>query len=68
LWPETRAIRVVAECHSTPGTDAHWTRRFVFFHALEDAGCVDARLLGHLRNHDGRLRDCWVVAGLLGRA
>jgi hypothetical protein len=35
--------------------------------ALEDAGCADGRLLAHLRNHDGRLNDCWVVAGLLGK-
>jgi hypothetical protein len=35
--------------------------------ALEDAGCADPRLLGHLRNHDRHMRDCWVVAGLLGK-
>jgi hypothetical protein len=35
--------------------------------ALEEAGCADARLLAHLRSHDRRLRDCWVVNALLGK-
>jgi hypothetical protein len=35
--------------------------------ALEDAGCADVRLLGHLRNHDRRLRDCWIISGLLDK-
>jgi hypothetical protein len=35
--------------------------------ALEDVGCADGRVLAHLRTHDGRLHDCWIVASLLGK-
>lgn len=35
--------------------------------ALEEAGCIDAELLIHLRNHDQRLGVCWVLDQLLGR-
>ena len=35
--------------------------------ALEEAGCTDPRTLCHLRGHDHRLRDCWVVQQLLER-
>jgi hypothetical protein len=35
--------------------------------ALEDAGCADAAILGHLRGPAPRWRGCWVVDALLGR-
>jgi hypothetical protein len=35
--------------------------------ALEEAGCGDARVLGHLRRPDGRGPGCWGVELVLGR-
>jgi hypothetical protein len=35
--------------------------------ALEEAGCADTRLLGHLRRPDGHGLGCWAVGLLLGR-
>jgi hypothetical protein len=34
--------------------------------ALEEAGCTNGRTLSHLRNHDARVRECWVIDQLLG--
>ncbi len=36
--------------------------------ALEDAGCADPDLLGHLRGPGPHLRGCWAVDLLLGKA
>jgi hypothetical protein len=36
--------------------------------ALEDAGCDDAELLGHLRGEGPHWRGCWAVDALLGRS
>jgi hypothetical protein len=36
--------------------------------ALEDAGCTDANLLGHLRGPGPHVRGCWAVDLVLGRA
>jgi hypothetical protein len=35
--------------------------------ALEDAGCTDAELLGHLRSPGPHVRGCWAVDLLTGR-
>jgi hypothetical protein len=35
--------------------------------ALEDAGCTDAELLGHLRGPGPHVRGCWVVDLLLAK-
>jgi hypothetical protein len=34
--------------------------------ALEDAGCDDERLLGHLRQQGPHARDCWALGVILG--
>ena len=36
--------------------------------ALEDAGCADADILGHLRGPGPHVRGCWVVDLLLGKS
>jgi hypothetical protein len=36
--------------------------------ALEDAGCTDADLLGHLRGPGPHVRGCWVVDLVLGKS
>jgi hypothetical protein len=35
--------------------------------ALEDAGCADADLLGHLRGEGPHVRGCWAVDLVLGK-
>jgi hypothetical protein len=35
--------------------------------ALEDAGCTDAELLGHLRDPGPHYRGCWCLDGILDR-
>jgi hypothetical protein len=36
--------------------------------ALEEAGCTDAELLGHLRGSGPHVRGCWALDVLLGKA
>jgi hypothetical protein len=36
--------------------------------ALEDAGCADADLLGHLRGPGPHVRGCWAVDLILGKS
>jgi hypothetical protein len=43
-------------------------RLAVLADALEDAGCTDADLLGHLRGPGPHVRGCWSVDLLLGRS
>ena len=42
-------------------------RLTVLADALEDAGCADADLLGHLRGPGPHVRGCWAVDLLLGK-
>ena len=35
--------------------------------ALEDAGCTDGELLGHLRSPEPHVRGCWAVDLVLGK-
>jgi hypothetical protein len=35
--------------------------------ALEDAGCSDAGLLGHLRSPGPHVRGCWALDLVLGK-
>jgi hypothetical protein len=46
-------------------------RRFadlpVLADALEEAGCTDAELLGHLRGPGPHVRGCWPLDALLGK-
>jgi hypothetical protein len=43
----------------------HWEPRLA--DALEDAGCTDAELLGHLRGPGPHVRGCWAVDLLLAK-
>jgi hypothetical protein len=43
----------------------HWSRRLA--DALEDAGCSDGDLLGHLRSPGPHVRGCWAVDLVLGK-
>jgi hypothetical protein len=43
------------------------TRLAVLADALEEAGCADAALLGHLRGPGPHVRGCWAVDLILGK-
>jgi hypothetical protein len=43
-------------------------RMGVLADALEEAGCPDKDILGHLRGQDGHSRGCWALDALLGRS
>jgi hypothetical protein len=42
-------------------------RRGLLAGALEDAGCTDAELLGHLRGPGLHVRGCWALDLVLGK-
>jgi hypothetical protein len=48
--------------------DKAWDRMGVLADALEDAGCSNAYLIGHLRSPGPHFRGCWVIDLLLGRS
>ena len=43
------------------------TRLAVLADALEEAGCTEADILGHLRGPGPHVRGCWVVDLILGK-
>jgi hypothetical protein len=50
-----------------PSGELDLARLAVLSDALEEAGCDDAELLGHLRSPGPHVRGCWVVDLLLGK-
>jgi hypothetical protein len=48
--------------------DRAWDRMPVLAVALEEAGCGDARVLGHCRDYPVHARGCWVVDAILGKS
>jgi hypothetical protein len=51
-----------------PSGELESQRLAVLADALEDAGCADADILGHLRGPGPHVRGCWVLDLLLNRA
>ncbi|QEL17145.1 hypothetical protein [Limnoglobus roseus] len=47
--------------------DRAWDRLPILADALEDAGCEEGELLGHLRGGGPHARGCWVVDLILGK-
>jgi hypothetical protein len=47
--------------------DRRWQDMPILADALEEAGCSNQDILGHLRGPGPHARGCWVVDGLLGR-
>src|SRR5262249_38974215 len=52
---------------SLPSGELDPARPAVPADALEEAGCQDADILGHLRSPGPHVRGCWVVDLLLGK-
>jgi len=59
--------RTVVKLARAVDKSQEWDRLPVLADALEDAGCADADLLGHLRSLGPHVRGCWAIDLLLGR-
>jgi hypothetical protein len=69
-WGGTAVValaRAAYEDRLLPSGQLDPTRLAVLADALEDAGCDDAELLGHLRGPGPHVRGCWVIDLLTGR-
>jgi hypothetical protein len=60
--------KAVYEERSLPEGTLDPARLAILADALEEAGCTDGELLGHLRGPGPHVRGCWVVDLLTGRA
>jgi hypothetical protein len=66
-WLE-RSERTVGRLAATLYADRAFDRLPLLADALEDAGCTDAELLGHLRGPGPHVRGCWAVDLVLGKS
>ena len=70
-WNDSTVVRLAQaayeERHLPAGT-LDSGRHAVLADALEEAGCTDAEILGHLRGPGRHVRGCWVVDLVLGKA
>jgi hypothetical protein len=69
-WDEDTPSRLALEayeCQSEPLGHLDNGRLAVLSDALEEAGCSDATLLGHLRSPSVHVRGCWAVDLVLDR-
>jgi hypothetical protein len=62
-----RMARAIYEKRQLPAGTLDPASLAVLADAVEEAGCMDAELLGHLRGPGPHVRGCWVVDWLLGR-
>jgi hypothetical protein len=64
------AVRLLAQVaydqRELPSGHLERDRVLILADALEDAGCTDAELLGHLRGPGPHSRGCWAVDLVLG--
>jgi hypothetical protein len=63
LWLISKAV-VIAQAIYDERT---YDRLPILADALEQAGCHDADILNHCRQHGGHVRGCWVVDLVLGK-
>jgi hypothetical protein len=63
----TPLASVAYEDRALPSGELDPARLSVLADALEDAGCTDPDLLGHLRSAGPHVRGCWVVDLILGK-
>jgi hypothetical protein len=70
-WNDAVVVRLAhttyEERHLPEGT-LNNTRLLILADALEEAGCADADILGHLRGPGPHVRGCWVVDLCLGKS
>jgi hypothetical protein len=63
-WQDGTVVKLAQAIYD----DRAFERMPVLADALEEAGCSDPQLLGHLRGPGPHVRGCWVVDVILGRA
>lgn len=63
-----RLAEAAYEHRSLPDGTLDLARLAVLADALEDAGCTDAELLGHLRTKGPHVRGCFAVDAVLGKS
>jgi hypothetical protein len=69
-WNDAIVVRLAQIAHDDrhlPAGRLDLTRLAVVTDALEEAGCKDADILGHLRGPGPHVRGCWAVDLLLGK-
>lgn len=67
LTPDAAALaRSAYEGRALPGGELDPMRLAILADIIEEAGCWDAELLGHLRGPGPHVRGCWAVDLLLG--
>jgi hypothetical protein len=59
--------RAAYDARTLPAGTLDNSRLAVLADALEEAGCADAALLGHLRGAGPQVRGCWALDALLCR-
>jgi hypothetical protein len=68
LAPQVVALaRAAYDRRHLPSGELDQARLAVLADALEDAGCTDQAILGHLRGPGPHARGCWVIDLLLGK-
>jgi hypothetical protein len=70
-WNQNVGVRLAAaiyEDRKLPDGTLAPTRLALLADALEDAGCTDAELLGHLRGPGPHVRGCWALDLVLGKS
>jgi hypothetical protein len=69
-WQKPQVVALATSAYddrALPAGTFDPARLTVLADALEDAGCADAGLLGHLRGPGPHVRGCWAVDLLLGK-
>jgi hypothetical protein len=68
LTPTVTSLATAAyEERAMPSGELDATRLAILSDALEEAGCANADILGHLRGPGPHVRGCWVIDLLLGK-
>jgi hypothetical protein len=64
VWRTTTVVRLAQAIYE----DRSFDHLPILADALEEAGCTDAAILGHLRGPGPHVRGCWVIDLLLGKS
>jgi hypothetical protein len=70
-WDDGTVVRLAQAAYdnrTVPAGTLHPLRLAVLADALEEAGCTDSDILGHLRSPGPHMRGCWPVDLLLGKS
>jgi hypothetical protein len=70
-WQEETVIRLAQAAYEErilPTGTLDNTRLAILADALEEAGCADEQILGHLRGGSSHYRGCFVVDAFLGKS